>query len=38
MARVLDVVDRWPELFARLPDEARRALGQTLASSWHVVE
>lgn len=31
----LDVEERWPELFAQLDDDERRAIVQTLAAGWH---
>lgn len=35
MDRVLDVEQRWPELFAGLEPAQRNAVVQSLASSWH---
>ncbi|MGP4992034.1 antitoxin VbhA family protein [Glutamicibacter ardleyensis] len=35
MGRVLDVEQRWPELFAGLEPGQRNAVVQSLASSWH---
>ncbi|HEY9334938.1 MAG TPA: hypothetical protein VIQ79_10965 [Kribbella sp.] len=35
MAEQLDIEDRWPELFAPLDEEQRRAVLQSLANAWH---
>ena len=35
MTKGLDIVDKWPELFAPLGAETRIAVVQTLTSSWH---
>ena len=35
MAAEFDIEARWPELFALLHEDDRRAVVNTLASSWH---
>ena len=35
MAERLDIVERWPELFADLDDGKRETIVQALASAWH---
>lgn len=35
VAESFDIEARWPELFSQLNEEQRRAVVQSLASSWH---
>jgi len=35
MDKPFDIEERWPELFEKLDQKQRRAIVQSLASSWH---
>jgi len=35
MHKPFDIEERWPELFEKLDAKQRRAIVQSLASSWH---